>query len=62
LSKPDTLATPTPGAELLLYVSATESAVNVVLVQEQENEHSKKHYYVAKASSGSKIYYSEMEK
>jgi hypothetical protein len=65
LSKPNTLATPTLGAELLLYVSATESAVNAVLVQEQENEHSKKQvpvYYVAKASSGSKIYYSEMEK
>jgi hypothetical protein len=65
LSKPNTLATPTPGAELLLYVSATESAVNAILVQEQENEHSKKQvpiYYVSEASSGSKIYYSEIEK
>jgi hypothetical protein len=35
LSQPNTLATPTPGAELLLYVSATESAVSAVLVQEQ---------------------------
>jgi len=42
LSKPNTLATPTPGAELLRYVSAIESAVSTVLVQEQENEHSKK--------------------
>ena len=42
LSKPNTLATPTLGAELLLYVSRTESAVSAVLVEEQENEHSKK--------------------
>jgi hypothetical protein len=32
LSKPNTLTTPTPGAKLLLYVSATESAVSAVLV------------------------------
>ena len=42
LSKPNTLTTPTPGAKLLLYVSTTESAVSAVLVEEQENEHSKK--------------------
>ena len=34
LSKTNTLTTPTPGAKLLLYVSATESAVSVVLVEE----------------------------
>ena len=34
LSKPNTLATPTLGVELLLYVSTTESAVSAVLVQE----------------------------
>ena len=38
LSKPNTLTTPTPGAELFLYVSATESAV---LVEKLENEHKK---------------------
>ena len=61
LSKPNTLATPTPGAELLLYVSAIESAVSTVLVEEQENEHSKKQvlvYFVSQALSDSKIYYS----
>jgi len=42
LSKPNTLTSPTPGAELLLYVSATESAVSAVLVEEQENKHTKK--------------------
>ena len=57
LSKPNTLATPTLGVELLLYVSATESAVSTVLVQEQENEHSKKQvpvYFISEALSGSK--------
>jgi len=65
LSKTNTLATPTPGAELLLYVSATESAISAVLVEEQENEYSKKQvpvYFVSEALSGSKIYYSEIEK
>jgi hypothetical protein len=42
LSKPNTLTTPTLGAKLLLYVSAIESAVSAVLVEEQENEQSKK--------------------
>jgi len=42
LSKPNTLTTPTPGAELLLYISATKSAVSAVLVEEQENEHTKR--------------------
>ena len=62
LSKPNTLATPTLGAKLLLYVLATKSAV---LVQEQENEHSKKQvlvYFISEAIPGSKIYYSEIEK
>ena len=39
MSNPNTLATPTLGAELLLYVAATESAVSAVLVEEQENKH-----------------------
>ena len=65
MSKPNTLTTPTPGAKLLLYVSATDSAVSAVLVEEQENEHTKRQgpvYFVSEALSGSKIYYSEIEK
>jgi hypothetical protein len=65
LSKPNTFATPTLGAELLLYVSATESAISAVLVQEQETKQSKKQvpvYFVSEALSGSKIYYLEIEK
>jgi hypothetical protein len=47
---------------LLLYVLATESAV---LVGEQKNEHLKKQvsvYFISEPLSGSKIYYSEIEK
>ena len=65
LSKPNTLTTSTLGAELLLYVSAIESAVSAVLVEKQENEHTKRQvpvYFVSEALSGSKIYYSEIEK
>jgi len=52
LSKPNTLTTPNPGAKLLLYVSATSS---IVLVEEQENEHTKRQvpvYFVSEALSG----------
>ena len=62
LSKPNTLTKPTPGAKLVLYVSAKESAV---LVEEQENEHTKRQvlvYFILEALSGSKIYYSKIEK
>ena len=65
MSNPNTLATPTLGAELLLYVAATESAVSAVLVEEQKNEHTKRQvpvYFVSEALSGSKIYYLESEK
>ena len=36
LSKPNTLATPTRGVELLLYVSAIESAISAVLVKNRK--------------------------
>jgi hypothetical protein len=65
LLQPNTLASPTPGADLLLYVSTTETVVSAVLVQERENNHSKQQvpfYYVSEALSGSKSYYSEIEK
>ena len=65
LSKPNTLTTPTLGDELLLYVLAIESEVSAVLVEEQENERTKRQvpvYFVSKALSGSKIYYSEIKK
>jgi hypothetical protein len=59
------LISPTPGGDLLLYVLATQAAVSAVLVQEQETNHSKQQipvYYVSEALSGSKSYYSEIEK
>jgi hypothetical protein len=59
------LISPIPGADLLLYVSVTETTVSAVLVQEQETNHSKYQvsvYYVSEALSGSKVYYSEIEK
>jgi hypothetical protein len=59
------LASPTPRADLLLYVSVTETAVSAVLVQEQEKNHSKQQlpvYFVSEELSGSKSYYSEIQK
>ena len=50
---------------MLLYVSATESAVSAVLVEEQGNGHTKRQvpvYFISEALYGSKIYHSEIEK
>jgi hypothetical protein len=59
------LISPISGADLLLYVSVTETIISAVLVQEQETNHSKYQvpvYYVSEALSGSKVYYFEIEK
>jgi hypothetical protein len=56
---------PSPKAELLLYITATDSAVSVVLVEERKEADALMQfpiYYVSEALSGSKLLYSEMEK
>jgi hypothetical protein len=56
---------PSPKAELLLYIAATDSAVSAILVEERKEADALKQfpiYYVSKALSGSKLFYSEMEK
>jgi hypothetical protein len=56
---------PSPKAELLLYIAATDTAVSAVLVEEQKEANALKQfpiYYVSEALSGSKFFYSEMEK
>jgi hypothetical protein len=55
---------PSPKAELLLYIAATDTAVSAVLVEERKEADALKQfpiYYVSEALSGSKLY-SEMEK
>jgi hypothetical protein len=59
------LCPPKPKSPLLLYVSASNSAVSVVLVQEKEEEGKLKQipvYFASEALSGSKIFYSKLEK
>jgi hypothetical protein len=54
-----------PRTPLLLYVSASNSAVSAVLVQEKEEEGKLKQipvYFASEALSVSKIFYSELEK
>jgi hypothetical protein len=54
-----------PRSPLLLYVSTSNLAVSVVLVQEKEEEGKFKQipvYFASEAFSGSKIFYSELEK
>jgi hypothetical protein len=56
---------PSPKAELLLYIAATDTAVSAVLVEERKEADALKQfpiYYISEALSGSKLFYSEMEK
>jgi hypothetical protein len=59
------LCPPEPRSPLLLYVSASNSVVSAVLVQEKEEDGKLKRipvYFASEALSGSKIFYSELEK
>jgi hypothetical protein len=58
------LCPPEPRSPLLLYVSASNSAVSAVLVQEKEGGKFKQIpvYFASEALSGSKLFYSELEK
>jgi ribonuclease HI len=54
-----------PKSPLLLYLSALNSVISVVLVQEKEEEGKLKQilvYFASEALSGSKIFYSELKK
>jgi hypothetical protein len=54
-----------PKSLLLLYLFASNSAISVVLVQEKEEEGKLKQipvYFASEALSGSKLFYSELEK
>jgi hypothetical protein len=64
LSNMTKLCPPEPRSPLLLYVFASNLAVSVVLVQEKEEGKLKQIlvYFAAEALSGSKIFYSELEK
>ena len=56
---------PSPKAELLLYIASSGSAVSVALVEERMFEGAPKQYpisFISEALSGSKLLYSEMEK
>jgi hypothetical protein len=59
------MSKPSPKADLLLYIATTDTAVSAVLVEERMEADTLKQfpiYYVSEALSGSKLFYSEMEK
>ena len=59
------MTSPSPVAELLLYISTSSSAVSAALVEEKIVEGTLKQlpiYFVSEALNGSKLLYSEMEK
>jgi hypothetical protein len=65
LSNMTKLCPPEPRSPLLLYVSASNSAISIVLEQEKEEEGKFKQipvYFASEALSGSKLFYSELEK
>ena len=54
-----------PSTTLLLYLAASPTTVNTVLVEEKEHENKMKQflvYFVLEALSGAKLNYSELEK
>ena len=56
---------PDPEAPLLLYVAASDHAVNGVLVQEKEEESKviqQPVYYISEALSGANLNYTEIKK
>jgi hypothetical protein len=59
------LCPPEPKSPPLLYLFTSNSVVSVVLVQEKEEEGKLKQipvYFALEALSGSKLFYSELEK
>jgi hypothetical protein len=65
LSNMTKLCPPEPRSPLLLYVSASNSAISIVLEQEKEEEGKFKQipvYFASEALSGSKLFYSGLEK
>jgi hypothetical protein len=65
LEKAADMSKPSPKAELLLYIAATDTAVSAVIVEERMEADTLRQfpiYYVSEALSGSKLFYSEMEK
>ena len=59
------MTSPSPGAELLLYIATSSSAVSVALVEDRMVEDTLKQlpiYFVSEALSGSKLLFSEMKK
>jgi hypothetical protein len=65
LSNMTKMCRPEPKSPLLLYLSASNSAVSAMLVQEKEGEGKFKQipvYFASEGLSGSKHFYSELEK
>jgi hypothetical protein len=65
LEEATVMSKPSPKVDLLLYIAATDTAVNTVLVEERMELDTLRQfpiYYVSEALSGSKLFYSEMEK
>jgi hypothetical protein len=59
------MSKPSPKADLLLYIAATDTAVSAVLVEVRMESDTLRQfpiYYVSEALSGSKLFYSETEK
>jgi hypothetical protein len=59
------MSKPSPKADLQLYIAATGTTVSAILVEERMEADSLKQfsiYYVSEALSGSKLFYSVMEK
>jgi hypothetical protein len=65
LEEAGVMTKPSPKADLLLYIASTDTTVSAVLVEEHMEADTLKQfpiYYVSEALSGSKLFYSDVEK
>jgi hypothetical protein len=65
LEEAGVMTKPSPKADLLLYIASTDTTVSAVLVEEHMEADTLKQfsiYYISEALSGSKLFYSDVEK
>jgi RNase H-like domain found in reverse transcriptase len=62
LLNPPVLATPIPGKELIMYTTALDGSLGVILAQENQDDNQNALYYLSRMMVGAEHGYSPIEK